>query len=966
MFMSNSDKERDKEHHSDDDINIDFSKIKHFFSSKTFGVLLLILLILIPVVLTIYVKTLPQSLPATDSMAKSAVNNYYKNNIAQQVNAQYPNLPAQQKQKLIDDQFAQFTVSNKAQIDDQVKQTSTYFKSGFQYTENNRTYTFLGDLDSYYYLREARNIQEKGTPCDEIVDGKCIDNLMLAPIGAELTPYLHPYGIFYLYKILHFINPTVNLMQASFFLPVVLAVIAAVAAFFIGRKLMNDVAGFFAAMFITLSPLIISRTAGSDTDIWNIVLPLVIVWLFLEAFDSDSLIRKLTFTTLTGLVIGIFSFAWGGSWFMFDFIILAIIGHLAFELIRNYIKHKNFKKAFTKDLSHDGIILGTLIVSSAIFVSIFSSFSNFRSFFTSAAATNSVLKVAALSNLWPNVFTTVAELNEASISTIINQTAFGMNMLFALALLGVIFTLVKKKPDFKEYLIIALSAIIFIFLVSNAGMNLNSTVYLLILLIPIAILIIMLLTEHGSTINIGTAALLTIWFIGMIFASIKGLRFILLLIPVFSIAIGVAIGYLYQYFQRVLNEDMKLNKKIASIIVFAVLCLILIAPIQIGISAGESYMPSMTSGWWNTLTKIKQESKPDAIINSWWDFGHWFKYVAERRVTLDGASQNSPNAHWLGLALQANEENRSIGVLRMLDCGSNNAFDEVDKKYMDTEKSENVISEIIVLSKEDAQKRLKYYGFSDTEINTIIGYTHCNPPEDYFITSEDMVGKAGVWAHFGLWSFDKAFIVNNVRGKPYAQGVQLMKDRWNYTDDEASQMYYDVQALTTDSEMNNWISPWPSYATSSMISCQNTPGNIVYCDLNIGIGGNAQQNYVMERAAINMSNPGIAQVLLGVYDRTTNTKIGETTGSWQQVIIVDKNVTRYNMTNVTINMAFLLNVDHTDNTTTYTALVSDPLLIDSTFTKLFYLQGKGTEHFEKFSDVTDMTGTRIIVWKVKW
>ena len=47
-------------------------------------------------------------------------------------------------------------------------------------------------------------------------------------------------------------------------------------------------------------------------------------------------------------------------------------------------------------------------------------------------------------------------------------------------------------------------------------------------------------------------------------------------------------------------------------------------------------------------------------------------------------------------------------------------------------------------------------------------------------------------------------------------------------------------------------------------------------------------------------------------------------------------------------------------------LISDPLLADSMFTRLFYFNGIDTSHFEKFSDETTVTGERIIIWRVKW
>jgi hypothetical protein len=535
-----------------------------------------------------------------------------------------------------------------------------------------------------------------------------------------------------------------------------------------------------------------------------------------------------------------------------------------------------------------------------------------------------------------------------------------------------IFTLVRKNPDFKDYMLIGFSALLYMFLVSANGLKLGLYTFVFLLMVPVAITLLMMLRtkESESVIDIKPAILLMVWFVGMIFASTKGVRFILLLIPVFSIAVGVAIGYIWQYFSRISEKDLHMPGIVGKILVFVLLCLILIQPVRIGIAAGESYMPSMTKGWWDSLTKIRLESAPDAIINSWWDFGHWFKYVADRRVTLDGASQNNPNAHWLGRALQADTEAESVAILRMLDCGSNNAFNEIDKKYNDTEKSQNVVHDILLMSKDDAQTHLFGLGFSNSEAGTILGFTHCDPPENYFITSEDMVGKAGVWAHFGLWDFDRAFIINEVKPKQLDKAVLLMQERFNYTEDQAKKIYYDVQALQTDRQMNDWISPWPSYA-GGLRDCTFSPDNdsgsdIVNCPFNIGIGNNGQANVVIEKAVMDIKHPENTAVTIGFYDQSGR-KIQESTAAFSTVVIRDNRSSRvYKAFNSTLGLGLLLDVQSSGNLSTYRSLIADPLLVSSTFTKLFFLDGKGMKHFEKFSDVTDITGARIIIWKVKW
>ncbi|GAJ05649.1 unnamed protein product, partial [marine sediment metagenome] len=158
-------------------------------------------------------------------------------------------------------------------------------------------------------------------------------------------------------------------------------------------------------------------------------------------------------------------------------------------------------------------------------------------------------------------------------------------------------------------------------------------------------------------------------------------------------------------------------------------------------------------------------------------FGHWFKAIGNRAVTFDGTSQNSPNAHWIGSVLLTDDESYAIGTLRMVDCGQNKAFEELDKVIKDEAKSIGIIEEIVRLDKKEAKAILLKKGLSEKESNNVSTYTHCEPPEDYFITSYDMIGKSGVWSHFGSWDFDRALIYNTLKKKEYIKQTILQEHK---------------------------------------------------------------------------------------------------------------------------------------------------------------------------------------------
>src|SRR3989344_1567708 len=159
FFKSDEKKEPDGEKHEskdakkdDDEISFDFGRIKRFFKSddkesspkedelsvdwgkivgffKKYGI---IFLILIPIILSIYVRMQSGLLPFADQWAASNVVNNLKSQIRSGIDQQYPNLPDANKNALADAELQKVISQSKAQLDEQIRQASAYFKSFFQ------------------------------------------------------------------------------------------------------------------------------------------------------------------------------------------------------------------------------------------------------------------------------------------------------------------------------------------------------------------------------------------------------------------------------------------------------------------------------------------------------------------------------------------------------------------------------------------------------------------------------------------------------------------------------------------------------------------------------------------------------------------------------------------------------------------------------------------------------------------
>ncbi|MEM2121304.1 MAG: STT3 domain-containing protein [Candidatus Woesearchaeota archaeon] len=896
-------KEENRKKHSEEEdveeeLKFDLKKTKKLLSKN-----LNLIIIALIIIFTLYIRLLPTKLGIVDDISRNHVYFQIKQNLRSQIDKQFPNLPEEQKNAYVENNFNELLKTNKEQIETQIRQTAEYLKKEFQYQSNNKTYVFLGDLDSYHWLRYARNLLEKGMYGDEIRDGKPYDKLMVAPIGTYAYPAIHPYMIFFVYKMLKPFEKDLTLMQASFYVPVILSIVIAILAFLIGNRVAGKYGGFLASLLITVNAFLIRRTAGSDDDIYNVLFPLLIIWAFIEALYAKDNKTRLVYASLSGFFTGLFALSWNGWWYLFDILGISFVLYLLIIFIYLFLTKRNsflrIKEFFKeKNTIKYALIILTYLFSSFVFVSLFRSPSTYFDAPIEAIRSKE-LKASVKQTLWPNIFTTVAELNPGSWNEILGALGNGysskfIQIMIVLVLFFGLFLIALKKKEHEKIIHHLLLPIIFF-----------------------------------------------VWLSVAIYASLVGIRFLVLLMPVATILLGIELGLLVEFSGKWLSKTFSLkNDSVLKIIVFAFILVLMIVPVKAGIEAGRTFMPSINKTWYNALTKINENASSNAIINSWWDFGHWFKYFANRSVTADGASQNSPQAYWLGRLLVSDNEDESVAILRMLDCGSNNAFEEVDKEFNDTEISVGVVRKIIMMSKENASDYLKEIGFSEERIVKILNYTHCEPPENYLITSEDMIGKANVWAHFGLWDFKKAKILNAVktRGK---NSIDYLVQNLNISPEEAKRYYNEILILSSREE-EAWVSPWPGFITG-LTTCSIVNDTKLNC-INTLQGQYLPSVVDLEKLDVSIPTGNRNIKPLSVVFATNDG-------------IIEK---EFNNSEFPYTIVILLNKEQP------MAFWCSKEVSKSLFTRLYFMDGVGLNHFKLYAHESGVFGTNVYVWNVSW
>ncbi len=927
---------------NDFEFKFDFKKLNFSFFSKYSVVFLLLFVIFI----SVFVRMQPLDLPAIDDSVRNSVYNNIKVQIANQIKLQNPGVPDYIIQPKVEEEFKKYISQPgvKEQIESSISKFSEEQKDFFRH--DNSTWAYMPDIDPYFWLRYANNILYTGHIGYEIVNGKEWDSKQLAPIGREVTPdRWHAYFLAYWYKTLHFFNSDITPERAAMYYPVFIYTLMAVLLFFIGLFVLDVYGAFFSSLTSVLIVGSLNRTlfGRADTDAWVLFFPVLTFYLFILSLRQEKFSLRLFYALLSGFVSGLFSYAWGGWWYVPDFIfgsVLLYILFLFFLEAYNFVLDKGFVfsfnsfKQFFLDLYNNVVVKNTLFVTFVYtfftLLTVFFIRGNLNAIFAPFFALSfGKIKVPTRADFFPNVLTTVAELNPGENFNNVMNAALGIinssgftKIVFFIAIFGVFMLLfydlfkkgfLKKKVDIK-----------------SLGLK------------PFF------------------AFLILVWFFASVYASLKGIRFVLLLAPALSIAFGIGLAYIIIIVKDVLKSNkMESYVKLSSTVLFVLFLLIFFFTPSVAVNPdysksfvfkgffgqalfiAKSDLPLIDDTWISVFDDIKSKTPSDSIITSWWDFGHHFIYFTNRSVTFDGTTQDSEVAHWVGRLFLTDNEIESNGILRMLDCSGSKGFYVIRNITNDDFKALYLLKNLVLIhDKVDAEKYLESLGYNNNEINIILSQTHCDAPEAVVIASADMIGKAAVWGHFGSWSFEKADVYNKVVRQNMNQNdaLKYIVERLNVSQTEAYSIYRQIKTFNND-QANAWISPWPSYYGTG--TCNLVDNNTLDCTSNIQ-GSLFPLKINLDSREAYVESDGRKMLPLFYL-----TKQG------------------YEYSNKDKN-PFNIGVTLINESNNYKVVFADPSLIGSMFTRMYYFDGEGLECYNLLSSHPWPRGGKINTFTSNW
>ena len=896
-----------------------------------------------------------------------------RSQIQQQVDAQYPIGTTDFKTKLVDTQFNSIISSgvitlgnNPIKISDIVDQNLLSVKANFQFPDGQ---TYLGSIDPYYYYTLANDLYDHGYSGDKLdAQGRPIITKMLAPNGVfgSYHPEFNIWIIAETYKLLHIPKDASDStkFKAIFYLPMLLSLIAVIPCYLIVRRFSSDLYAFFGTLVCMTTGIFVSRTlSGSiDNDPYYVIFPLLITAFFVYAIIEKRLWLALTLAAIAGYAQGFMGWTLGNSWFILFFIVVAILMYFGYLLLEA-IWHKDYTHVLTvvkKELP----VLGVYLVSATIFNYVYIGTNIFGDLFRGIFGNINGISSFDASNIWPNVLSSVAELNPSSfpqvVSSIGGATIFVMGLL-GLVLLCLDFEWKRHSGKWMKWATIAFATIWFISIVSGGAfvsLTANSPLlFLIVLFIPVGVALLLGVWNNNTHTRIAIAILLSVWMAGTTYMSFNGVRFIMLLGPAFAIAFALSLYYVAKIINTFGENELGFSnfflKNIFGVIVVALIFWSVYSPMYAE-AMTMSTQPAILfdRAWFDAMDSLKANSSPDAIVTSWWDFGHYYHAIGQRAVTFDGASQTTPQAHWVGRLLMENNESVARDILRMLDCGGNTAFDEMLNDSQDPTNG-ILVTKTISLTfgqplniKDDILRDNKYLNFTQDQVNAIMPKLACdNPRESIFITSGDMIGKASVWAHWGSWDFNKKYTFDNYKSMSVTQIATALHESPTLISQYVNELnQISVKSKTQNVKyndlINQWFAPYPGYypgpsgyttdctQANETITCLAGGNNI----LTLGLGN----NNISVSTALNIA---IGRILL--YQNETTKVLSTGNGNIDAVL-----------------------VPH--GAGAYSLLLAQAPLGGSLFTHLFFFQGFGTHDFDYISSFNSQTAGNIILWKTNW
>ncbi|MDD5574255.1 MAG: STT3 domain-containing protein [Candidatus Omnitrophica bacterium] len=840
------------------------------------------LLILASVAAGLFLRIYSVSLPYFDKKAAQEVRDAEAQSVRASVAKEYPLLDEASRARLTQKIFEERLREDRGRLKQETARRAEEMKDRYR---DERGAPYLVGIDSYYWTRLLGNLLSRGRIGDREVDGLPYDDLLGRPIDPTTKNNIHLWLGFLFIRAASVFDPGAPLSLVLFLVPLVLSCAIGIFSFFTARKLgANDLGALMASVAINISPFLVVRGASEwfDTDIYNVFFPLAIFGVFLYACQPERrvVVRRVVLCSLAGLLTAFYASTWKGWWFIFDIILLS--GVLYLLNLKQSQKEENLPAEI---LRHHGTCLTLFFAFASLFVVLLNGFSTWGDCLVEPLRLASILKVTEAS-MWPNVFLTVAELGGARGIDVVRS--LGGQLVFFSGLIGLLY---------------------------------------------------MALFEHGlrnSRRGFGLLCL-AFWITATFYSALEAFRFTLLLVVPIGLAFGLAVTKFYEgaswFFSRYLAPQRAVLARGAFVFFLALYPVVNIADLYTRLSLPPF---SIDDQWHGVLTKIKDQTPRDAVIDSWWDFGHWFKAVAQRRVLFDGMTQNTPYAYWMASALLTEDPKEFLGILRMINANGNRAVDELTQaERMALPDAVSLVRRCLSVSEAEARGYLEAV-LPPARARKVLSFLFpAALPPVFVIVSYDMPAKISPISYIGNWDFSKVDLWFKQKHQSKEEFLKYAQDHYHLTPQEAQARYLEILFIDKKAS-RTWFSRFLDYY--SPIGTARKDENMLYFDNGVNVNTDNEHVFVQSPDA---AGRGIPRSLVTVEKgRLREVKQEKPDLSYSAILFDEKGERK--------------------------SLLCDTALAKSMLVRMYFFQGEGLDFLKLFDKSVDDKGNVIYVYQVIW
>jgi len=569
------------------------------------------------------------------------------------------------------------------------------------------------DPDAMGFLRYVLYVLEHGKLMT-------VDTLRYYPLGFtgldEFSALSH--FIVYLYKFMHFFNPSITIEYVDVVYPPIALAIGLVFFFLLVKKLFNSRVALISSAFLIVVPAFLFRTLSgvSDKEALGTMFMFMAFYFFIYSWKQNNLTKALIVSLLAGISTALMGAVWGGVSFIY-----LTIG--IFALITLLLNKTNNKKLYIysiwlfssfitlNSLSPLRFDIGTLVTSltTSIALFVFLLFLiNYLIFDRKIIKININLPniiisfiitlvvtiiflfieqgpnflVSKISDLYIHLvkeFTTnrwvitVAESQQPYIQDWFGQFSksyIWLIIIGSIILFYEIIKIVSKKDAWKLTGIYALFIFGFIFSkyspssIFNGQSSLSVTVYIGSLILLILVLIYYYIKIYYKNKQLFERLkdidelfiFILVWFVIMIVAARSAIRLIYIFAPITTIIFAFLFDKLYEW-------SLKIKKNYIKYVTIAIIIFILIF-LFMGFykitSSQAKYVGSVYNQQWQIAGQWVRENTPEnSVFAHWWDYGYLVQTGFNRATLSDGGNARGAINHFIGrhvLTAQNNTE----------------------------------------------------------------------------------------------------------------------------------------------------------------------------------------------------------------------------------------------------------------------------------------------------------------------